>query len=61
MEAFNGIRVAFGKVVKGNSLLLQIDGMARKFGRPVAPVIICDCGEFVKGQTPTKLKVFKYF
>lgn len=61
MEAFNEVRVVFGKVVRGNATLLQINDMARKFGRPVAPVIICDCGEFIKGRTPAKLQIFKYF
>lgn len=61
MEALDGVRVVFGKIVKGNATLFQINDLGRKFGRPIAPIVVCDCGLFVKGKTLTKLSRFKYF
>lgn len=61
MQSLDGVRVVFGKIVKGNATLFKINDLGRKFGRPVAPVIICDCGLFVKGKTPSKLAKFDYY
>lgn len=45
MERFDGKRVVFGKVIKGNSTLFKIQDLGRKIGRPPVPIIISDCGE----------------
>lgn len=46
MEKFNGKRVVFGKVVKGNSTLIAIESLGRKIGKPPMAIIISRCGEY---------------
>ncbi|KAK5649699.1 hypothetical protein RI129_000728 [Pyrocoelia pectoralis] len=60
IKKFDGLRVAFGKVIKGNTTLCKMDGLGRKYGRPIAPILIYNCGKFINGKTPTVLRKFKY-
>lgn len=60
MESFDGNRVVFGKVIKGNETLCKISDLGRKFGKPVVPIYINKCGKYIKGKTPTTISKFKY-
>lgn len=46
VEKFDGKRVVFGKVIKGNSTLITIESLGKKVGKPSTPIIINNCGEY---------------
>lgn len=46
MEKFDGKRVVFGKVIKGNPVLTAIESLGRKVGKPPLTIIISKCGEY---------------
>lgn len=42
----NGKRVAFGKVIDGMDVLFSMQGMSRKFGKPIPIIYVSNCGEY---------------
>lgn len=48
VEKFDGKRVVFGKVIKGNATLTAIESLGRKIGKPPMSIIISKCGEYTK-------------
>lgn len=46
MDKFNGKRIAFGKVIKGNPTLKTIESLGRKIGKPPMAIIISKCGAY---------------
>lgn len=47
----DGKRVAFGKVIRGMDVIFDMEGMSRKFGKPMPIIYISNCGEYVKQPT----------
>lgn len=45
MPKLDGKQVVFGKIIRGNKTIFQIDDLARKVGKPTVPIYIRDCGE----------------
>lgn len=41
-------RVAFGKVISGFDVLFGMEGMSRKFGKPMPVIYISNCGEYIE-------------
>ncbi|XP_031351474.1 peptidyl-prolyl cis-trans isomerase E-like isoform X2 [Photinus pyralis] len=60
IEKFDDTRVVFGKVIKGNTTLCKLNDLGKPFGRPIAPILINNCGKYTKGKTPSTLRKFKY-
>lgn len=46
IKEFDEKCVAFGKVIKGIDTLFKIEGMGRKFGKPVPIIYVQKCGEW---------------
>lgn len=46
LKELNEKCVAFGKVIKGIDTLFKIEGMGRKFGKPMPIIYVQKCGEW---------------
>ncbi|XP_076275369.1 uncharacterized protein LOC143206634 [Rhynchophorus ferrugineus] len=48
MEQLDYKNVVFGNIIKGNSVLMDIQYYGRKIGKPLEEIVISNCGEYTK-------------